>query len=512
MAMRLFALFSSRSVDVSTHETKVLDIAHNEPALTKIPTIVVSQPSQSIIKTPSDPVSHKDDTQQRPRRLSLPALSFSRPREEHKPVLSSVQEHQKKSNATAALLRRAVKPRAFSADKRAKDSALILRSLIVGPTASPQLTSLYARPQLSKLKSQLMEPKSANKVIAQLRVLPALDAHPQSQNSRTPPSPSLGLIHAVCLQHTDADIEKLHFSPLASTTPGLMHHASIYGAAPIEEVTKMLSNMNVVSLFTAPGLGIGQPGDGEGILAGAVPTAETVINGFEQITPQLMALGYATGKSIMVDHKAGIGIHPPTDRMSVLTYWWGLELLLPPPSLDNLAQAKSVAGTVVNFLTALALVNNGVKEILPFVRYISQYIDFEFNTIKSQDQGQGVVCAATWIMPAALVPRPWDFPPPPPPSKLTPPPSTPPAQPAQPPSTGPSASSPTQPTPSAALPSEEPSPTPVEPQAPEPLPPVAVAAPLTLPGVADSIVGAYADSVTFQPVADPVPTEAKALD
>ncbi|KAG6805663.1 hypothetical protein H0H92_014527, partial [Tricholoma furcatifolium] len=141
--------------------------------------------------------------------------------------------------------------------------------------------------------------------------------------------------------------------------------------------------MNIVSLFTAPGLGIGQPGDGEGVLAGAVPTAETVINGFEQITPQLMALGYATGKSIMVDHKD----------------WWGLELLLPPPSLDNLAasskQAKSVAGTVVNFLTALALVNNGVKEILPFVRYISQYIDFEFNSIKSQDQGKGVVCAAT---------------------------------------------------------------------------------------------------------------------
>jgi hypothetical protein len=64
-------------------------------------------------------------------------------------------------------------------------------------------------------------------------------------------------------------------------------------------------------------------------------------------------------------------------------------------------------------------VNNGVREILPFIRYIAQFIDFEFNAIKGQDKGDGVVCAATWylffsfkgssvsstsrIMPAALV-------------------------------------------------------------------------------------------------------------
>jgi hypothetical protein len=50
----------------------------------------------------------------------------------------------------------------------------------------------------------------------------------------------------------------------------------------------------------------------------------------------------------------------------------------------------------MNFLSALALVNNGVREILPFIRYIAQFIDFEFNTIRGQDHGQGVVCAATW--------------------------------------------------------------------------------------------------------------------
>lgn len=63
----------------------------------------------------------------------------------------------------------------------------------------------------------------------------------------------------------------------------------------------------------------------------------------------------------------------------------------------------------MNFLTALSVANGGVRELMPFVRYISQYIDAEFNAIRGQDEGKGVVCAATWLMPAALVPRPWDF-------------------------------------------------------------------------------------------------------
>ena len=68
-----------------------------------------------------------------------------------------------------------------------------------------------------------------------------------------------------------------------------------------------------------------------------------------------------------------------------------------------------MAHTVVNFLTSLSVANGGVAEILPFIRYISTYIDMEFSQIQGQDEGKGVVCAETWIMPAALVPRPWDF-------------------------------------------------------------------------------------------------------
>jgi hypothetical protein len=46
-------------------------------------------------------------------------------------------------------------------------------------------------------------------------------------------------------------------------------------------------------------------------------------------------------------------------------------------------------------------------------RYISQYLDFQWNAINAQNKGNGVVCAATWVCPAALVPRSWDFPDPP---------------------------------------------------------------------------------------------------
>ena len=58
--------------------------------------------------------------------------------------------------------------------------------------------------------------------------------------------------------------------------------------------------------------------------------------------------------------------------------------------------AQSISGTIINFLTALSLVNDGVREVLPFIRYIAQFMDFEFNNIRAQDQGRGVVCAATW--------------------------------------------------------------------------------------------------------------------
>ncbi|KAF8804696.1 hypothetical protein BYT27DRAFT_7194314 [Phlegmacium glaucopus] len=348
------------------------------------------------------------------RRLSLRSLNFTR-REVHKTALSAIQEQNKLEHALKPSTKRSL--RTSISDKRAEKSALVLRSLIVGPTstAALQTAPVVAKPDLKSIKSQLSEPKTANKVIAHLKELPASDdpLHAHKPGARGP-------IHAVCLAYTDAEMDALHFSKLISPSAEQVTTAAAYLpgviSVSVDKVAALFKEMHVVDLISAPDFGLGQPGDGEGILAGALPTAETVIEGVEQITPQLMALGFATGKALTPDHS---GVYPPTDRMSVLTYWWGFELLLPPPSLVYLGNAQSITNAVMNFLSAVALINNGVREILPFIRYISQFVDFEFTSIRGQNRGKGVVCAATWIVPAALVPRPWDFPTrPQPPKKL----------------------------------------------------------------------------------------------
>ena len=145
-----------------------------------------------------------------------------------------------------------------------------------------------------------MQPKSANRVIAQLRALPVMDEATAS-GQLYPSAP----IHAVCLAHPDAEEHRLHFAKLTPDAPGDGTSITVpnVASASLDKLIITFREMRIVNLVTAPDFGFGQPGDGEGLLAGAVPTAETVINGIEQITPQLMALGYATGRAILPDHK-----------------------------------------------------------------------------------------------------------------------------------------------------------------------------------------------------------------
>ncbi|KAH7923733.1 hypothetical protein BV22DRAFT_565395 [Leucogyrophana mollusca] len=355
------------------------------------------------------------------RRFSFRSFTFLYSRGDQKPdhkhVLTADQEHEKKARATAAYqAKRIGRPVFASSDKRAKESALIVRSLIVGGAtpAAARITKAVSKPEIGRVKSQLMQPKSANKVIAHLRTLSLSEDEASKKVERTTEPTFQAPIHGVCLDATDAEAHDRHFRFLSSigVTEDVSSSFPSVATASINSLSMMFEGMHLVNLVTATDLGLGQPGDGEGILAGAVPTAETVINGIEQITPQLMALGFATGKAVLPDHT---GVYPPNDRISVLTYWWGLEVVLPPSTLSYLNSASSISNAVINFLTALSVINNGVREVLPFVRYIGQFIDFEFDSIKKENKGKGVVCAATWIMPAAMVPRPWDFPPPPPP-------------------------------------------------------------------------------------------------
>jgi hypothetical protein len=206
----------------------------------------------------------------------------------------------------------------LNANRRAKQSALIVRSLIVGQdtdeggVAPPR--QRYSGAQMKHVKAQLLKPKTAGKVIAELRALPAFADSAASRAGEA--------IQAVCLPYSDEEADKKHLSNLrnvkatATTATTTKRTPSPIGGATIDAITEAIRNLHVVSLFTTPDLGLGEPGDGPGILAGAVPTAETVLTGVTQITPELMALGYATGKAVIPSDK---DIYPPTDRMSILT-------------------------------------------------------------------------------------------------------------------------------------------------------------------------------------------------
>lgn len=268
------------------------------------------------------------------RRFSFRPLSFKfmngqPPADEHaKAILSTEQEHKKRLQASEDRVKRAV--RVSSADKKAKESAVIVRSLIVGPagiTLARTKTKPVSKPRVEKVKSQLLKPKTANRVIAQLRALPA-STEPLATPHANVDAVTLGPaapIHAVCLSYTDAEAETRHFSKFKAQSTTVEHTVSVTSAtagaasvysASITQLREVFEEMELVNLVTAPNLGLGESGDSPGLLSGAVPTAKTIIEGLEQVTPQLMALGYATGKAILPDHT---GIHPPTDRMSVLT-------------------------------------------------------------------------------------------------------------------------------------------------------------------------------------------------
>lgn len=230
-------------------------------------------------------------------------FSLVHSRKEHKPISASpaAQQCEEKARLANPFPKDFMKSRSNS-DKRSKESALTLRSLIVGSLETgSQLKITHAKPRLGKVKAQLVKPKTANKVIAHLRDLPISDAVEGKEDDRVSRSSAItGPIRAVCLEHTDAEQHRLYF---ASLTQHSQNKLSDISSVPIDKLSAIFHEINIIDLMQPPDFGLGQPGTGKGILAGALPTPETVLDGLVQITPQLMNLGYATGKAIYPNHK-----------------------------------------------------------------------------------------------------------------------------------------------------------------------------------------------------------------
>jgi len=197
--------------------------------------------------------------------------------------------------------------------RKAKKYALIVHGLITGqPTATrPKVTKTVARPQLIQIKSHLVESKYANPIIAELRTLSPSGGHSleTAELGQKDTPVMVRPIHAVCLQHPDAEAHRHYFSNKSEVSNSELDFFSLATTnSSVERLWKFIHDVHIIDFINSPDFGLGQPGDGPGILAGAVPTPETIINGFEQITSQLMTLGFAIGENILPDHK-GVCMH-----------------------------------------------------------------------------------------------------------------------------------------------------------------------------------------------------------
>lgn len=298
--------------------------------------------------------------------------------------------------------------RLTKADKRASAYAQLLRSIIVGAPPTPELSygssasppskfplikSQPKPPNLKKLKSELLKPKEANRLIFEVRNMPTPDTSKGvlhgtlrglngkivEQDITVVPSGKMP-IHAVCLDCTDEEADRLHFSMLKSSVPPRTTVVSLtpeiaqtdtagYGPsaaatpsiaqADLASVIPVLRNIKLVDLVAQSvdivgtpedDFGFGKPVDeqNKGALAGAVPSSGTVAQGILQVGQELLNLGFATSSAVLpTNHE---GIHPPTDRLSCLTYWWGYELVIPPPSMKYLGVSVSLC-TMTGVLT-----------------------------------------------------------------------------------------------------------------------------------------------------------------
>nr|XP_031860344.1 uncharacterized protein CI109_004232 [Kwoniella shandongensis]KAA5527416.1 hypothetical protein CI109_004232 [Kwoniella shandongensis] len=345
--------------------------------------------------------------------------------------------------------------RASTETRRATKSAIALQRLILDPTPQstgvpPKVQGYAARagssrhahaavPQLrgkdvDRLKKQLSNPKEANRVIQKIKQLPP------SPNMFEPDNSAIALrvendigegggpIRAVCLdcieeqasgmiyiahgvekgrcdldkkkyedeRHRYDTIKKAPAKParlpillslLASsspTSPGKFTvevEVSKSTSSDDEQVHDQPDLLPFGLLLPPSALSLHRP------LAGALPSSDTLRMGFE-------ALLNAERKIYKVGGPDHSGVQAPEDRLSVMTYWWGFELAMPPPTLDYLSKVKIISVTLLDLLSVIVYaVPGGARELAPFIKLISRYIETEF-------------------MPAAIVARSWDFDPP----------------------------------------------------------------------------------------------------
>ncbi|GAA6038449.1 hypothetical protein JCM8097_007656 [Rhodosporidiobolus ruineniae] len=237
---------------------------------------------------------------------------------------------------------------------------------------------------LKKLKSDLLKADKARAIVADLK---KMEVPPEYASATGTPSSSRKSSRSYTLAPFP--------DPNAPSTP------SFADSTPSATPDRKSSNPPFAALDVSNTLAV-------------VPTTAGAVGGLAAAkTGVFEILAGTTGALVEMS-----GVHddmvdtPPLDRITILIWWWGFELAVPPPAMKFLASVASVQQAFFTFLQAF-IAAGGAPELAPLVRYISSYFDMEFQAIRAQNKGNGVVLAATWILPVALVPRPWDFPLPP---------------------------------------------------------------------------------------------------
>ncbi|TFY77940.1 hypothetical protein EWM64_g6071, partial [Hericium alpestre] len=123
---------------------------------------------------------------------------FNPPADPNKPVVSIDLEREKRRRVADAYTLMRLRPAFPSSERKARQSALVVRSLM-----------------LNKVKTQLLQPKGAGRIITQLRALPAVDgAAPAITVKKGKALPAGMPIHAVCLQYCEDEADTRTFSRL----------------------------------------------------------------------------------------------------------------------------------------------------------------------------------------------------------------------------------------------------------------------------------------------------------
>ncbi|KAF9204236.1 hypothetical protein BGZ49_005549 [Haplosporangium sp. Z 27] len=117
----------------------------------------------------------------------------------------------------------------------------------------------------------------------------------------------------------------------------------------------------------------------------------------------------STLNSIKKQIKA-LGKSPPTDAISAYTFWWGYEIYVPHNCMSQLQRVSNTSQIFFGFLSGAITGIPGLAALVPLTRIISAWVGFQWAVIQAEDLGKGVVLSATWVLPVALAPRPWDHP------------------------------------------------------------------------------------------------------